>query len=349
MRILQVISAEKWTGIAAVVLDWTRALQEAGVEAQFAFVAESPLARRILPAGWARPVLTTVRSPWAFPRDARELRRLLARERFDVVHTHRSHDHALALLATRGNGARLARTVHHVAHLRRDPISRLVFRRTHAFSFANREIAERARRPGAVHSPVVDADRFRPGEKPAQILQRHGLTPSDFVVGTVGKIAPGRGHAEAMDAAAPLGSGAVLLHVGKGESMQALRARMAEVRGVWAGYQEEDLPLHYRAMDVFLFTASGSQQGQRAILEAMASGLPTVALPVPGVRDLLTDGVEGFVTADVSAATNALRRIAADPQLRARLGEAARRRALAFGGAAFASSAREFYDRVRGA
>jgi glycosyltransferase involved in cell wall biosynthesis len=348
MRILHVVSGEKWTGIAAVVLDWTLALQRGGVEAQFAFVADSPLARRILPAGWARPVLTTVRSPLAFPRDAARLRELIAREPFDVVNAHRSHDHALALLATRGSRARLARTVHHVGHLRTDPFTRFVFGRTAGFSYANREIADRSRRPGSVLSPVVDVERFRPGEKPPEILAEHGLTPGDFVVGTVGKIAPGRGHAEAIDAAAPLGRGAVLLHVGKGESMEALRERSDAVgaRSVWAGYREEDLPLHYRAMDALLLTASGSQQGQRAILEAMASGLPVVALAVPGVRDLLTDGVEGFVAPDVPAATRALRRLAEDPALRARLGDAARRRPLDFAADAFASSARAFYDRV---
>ena len=58
MRILHVVAGEKWTGVAAVVFDWTRALVDAGVEAQFAFVGKSPLARRILPVGWARPLLT---------------------------------------------------------------------------------------------------------------------------------------------------------------------------------------------------------------------------------------------------------------------------------------------------
>jgi glycosyltransferase involved in cell wall biosynthesis len=195
---------------------------------------------------------------------------------------------------------------------------------------------------------VVDPEIFSPGprsDKAASVL------PSGaFVVGTVGKLAAGRGHEEAIAAAAPLGDAAVLLHVGKGERMPALRAAAARLgsadRNFWAGYQDEALPDFYRAMDVFLFTASGSQQGQRAILEAMASGLPVVALPVPGVRDLLTDGVEGFLAPDVASATEALRRLAADSGLRARMGEAAHRRALAFGRAAFTASAREFYERV---
>jgi glycosyltransferase involved in cell wall biosynthesis len=342
VRILQVVAGEKWTGIAAVVHDWTKALADAGVEAQFAFVGESPLSRRIAGPGWVRPLLTRPHGLRATLRDLPALRRTLVRERFEVVHTHSSHDHALAVAAA-GSTVRVIRTLHHLRHARPDFFGRALFRRTHAFAFANREIAAAAGLPGPVQSPVVDPELFSPGPKPASI------SPEGFVVGTVGKLAAGRGHEEAIAAAAPLAD-AVLLHVGKGERLPALRAvaerHGAAARNLWAGYQEASLPDFYRAMDVFLFTASGSQQGQRAILEAMATGRPVVALPVPGVGDLVTDGVEGFVAADVTAATEALRRLRSDPGLRRSMGEAARRRALAFGAAPFASAARDFYDAV---
>jgi glycosyltransferase involved in cell wall biosynthesis len=353
VRILHLVAGEKWTGIAAVVYDWTRALVDAGLEAQIAFVGNSPLERRIGGPGWVRPLLTRPHGVLGTLRDLPALRRTLLREAFDVVHAHSSHDHALAAAAARGGRSRprpgVVRTLHHLRHARPDLFMRRVFQRTDAFAFANREIAEAAGRSGSIHSPVVDTGVFSPGPRSAATA---AVVPSgSFVIGTVGKLARGRGHEEAIAAAAPLAESAVLLHVGKGERLPALRAA-AESRGtagrnVWAGYQDEALPDFYRAMDAFLFTASGSQQGQRAILEAMATGLPVVSLPVPGVRDLLTDGVEGFIARDVPAATEALRRLAADTGLRARTGEAARRRASAFRGAAFAASAREFYGRVR--
>lgn len=230
---------------------------------------------------------------------------------------------------------------------------RAVFRRTAAFTFANREIAEVSGVPGPVQLPVVDPVVFSPRTGPRPAGPAALLPDGGLVVGTVGKLARGRGHEEAIAAAAPLADGAVLLHVGKGERLPELRAAAERLgtaaRNLWAGYQDEALPDFYRSMDVFLFTASGSQQGQRAILEAMATGLPVVALPVPGVRDLVADGVEGLVAEDVPGATAALRRLAAEPELRARMGEAARRRALGFGGAGFASAARDFYGRVRSA
>ncbi len=78
----------------------------------------------------------------------------------------------------------------------------------------------------------------------------------------------------------------------------------------------------------------------------MATGIPVVALPVPGVGDLLTDGVEGFVAGDVAGLTAALERLRSDPRLRAATGAAARNRALAFRGSAFVAASRSIYAAI---
>jgi colanic acid/amylovoran biosynthesis glycosyltransferase len=62
------------------------------------------------------------------------------------------------------------------------------------------------------------------------------------------------------------------------------------------------------------------------VLEAMASGVPVVATDCGGVSEALTDGVEGLVVPprDSDALAAALRRLWSEPELRARMGEAAR-------------------------
>jgi glycosyltransferase involved in cell wall biosynthesis len=170
-------------------------------------------------------------------------------------------------------------------------------------------------------------------------------------VATVGKMAAGRGHEEAIAAAAPLLE-VTAVHVGHGERMPMLKRWAAELgagdRNVWTGYQEEFLPDLYRCWNAFLFTASGSEQGQRAILEAMASGLPIVALDLPGVRDLVTDGREGFVVQNGVELTDRLGRLVASPDLRAEMSASARERARDFTAEKFAAQAREFYEQVVG-
>jgi glycosyltransferase involved in cell wall biosynthesis len=199
-----------------------------------------------------------------------------------------------------------------------------------------------------VLAPVVDAEQFRPGAGAEATRRRFGL-PDGIVAGTVGKMALDRGHGEAIRAAAKV-PGLTVVHVGHGELMPELK-RLAErlgagERNVFVGYQEDALPDLYRSWDIFLFTASGSEQGQRAILEAMASGLPVVARDIPGVRDLVTDGETGLVVESEEATTQALSRLVESADLRRGMGEKARARSLAFTPTQFVEAAKQFYNRV---
>jgi glycosyltransferase involved in cell wall biosynthesis len=349
MRILQLVDGDRWTGPAAVVFDQTAALIEAGLEAQFGFIGDSLLSRRLGALGWARPLLRKPRGPFDYARQARRLREMLVREKFDLIHSHRSYDHTLAALALRGTGARLVRTLHHIRHARPDPLTALVFRRTDAFAFSNRAIADRFARPGPVLAPVVDGERFRPGDGPPDLRRRLRLPEGRLLVATVGKMSRGRGHEEAIEAAARLPE-VSLVHVGHGEHMPALKEKAAALgtadRNFWLGYQEDVLPDLYRVCDIFLFAASGADQGQRAILEAMASGLPVVAREVPGVEDLMTDGVEGGIARDASGLAGALERLVASEDMRRRCAAAARARALEFTARKFADRAIPFYAGV---
>ena len=66
----------------------------------------------------------------------------------------------------------------------------------------------------------------------------------------------------------------------------------------------------------------------KSLVEAAAAGRPLIATDVPGCRELVRDGVEGFLVplGDTQAAAGALARIATDPALRGRMGRAAHAR-----------------------
>jgi glycosyltransferase involved in cell wall biosynthesis len=214
MRVLHLVAGAKWTGAAAVAHDWVAALRGSGIEAQLGFEApQGPLASRLAGVGWARPLFSRGRDPVSAVRDARRLREMVRREGFEIVHVHSTHDHFLAAWALGRTGVPIVRTIHNARHVRRDPISRLLFARTEGFAFGNRDLAASFGRPGPVHLPVVDTDRFAPGPASPQLRRRLGIPDGAVVLGTVGKLSAGRGHAEAIEAAAPLGPGVVLLHV----------------------------------------------------------------------------------------------------------------------------------------
>ncbi len=82
------------------------------------------------------------------------------------------------------------------------------------------------------------------------------------------------------------------------------------------------------ATDVLLLP-SLSEGISNAVLEAMAAGRPVLTTDCGGMREVVDDGVDGLVVpiADVDAVADALERLAADPDLRTRLGAAAAERA----------------------
>jgi glycosyltransferase involved in cell wall biosynthesis len=96
----------------------------------------------------------------------------------------------------------------------------------------------------------------------------------------------------------------------------AWRGRSDRVQDVW------------RHADVAMLLSHGGEGLPRTLVEAAASGRPIVTTDVPGCRDVVTDGVEGrrVPPRDAPAAARALVDLAAAPDLRERMGRAARAR-----------------------
>lgn len=119
-----------------------------------------------------------------------------------------------------------------------------------------------------------------------------------------------------------------------GNGDQKRSQEMAEGLGVgdavhWMGVVR-DVQLVYEMADAFVM-ASSYETFSLVTFEAAASGLPILATPVSGVRELIDDGQNGFlINREPRLIAERLRQLAADPALRRRLGDAARRSALDF-------------------
>lgn len=136
---------------------------------------------------------------------------------------------------------------------------------------------------------------------------------------------------------------------GPGELPEA-GCRLVRERGTieWRGWlNEAEKDLLLREASIFILSST-SEGLPMALLEAMAYGLAIVTTEVGGVPDVVDPGQEGLVVppGDSVALTDALVRLAGDPDLRERLGRAARERASGLDGAEVADRLDELYRKL---
>jgi len=92
----------------------------------------------------------------------------------------------------------------------------------------------------------------------------------------------------------------------------------------------EQVPQYLAAGDAFVYASLNETQGL-AVAEAMAAGLPVVAMDAPGVRDTITDGESGLLTPPEEVAlAEGMCRLMDDSSLRARLSAGARAAAVRY-------------------
>lgn len=107
-----------------------------------------------------------------------------------------------------------------------------------------------------------------------------------------------------------------LVLVGDGPYLKELRDALPEA--VFTGYLSGgDLAKAFASADIFVFPSTTDTFGN-VVLEAMASGLPAIVSDTGGPRELVKNGVTGYVTRshDIEDFTTATERLLADPNLR---------------------------------
>ena len=182
----------------------------------------------------------------------------------------------------------------------------------------------------------IDLDeRTEANEGREEVRRRLGLTADTFVVGWVGRMTGVKRMDDVLESFRALrerGVDAVLCLIGDGPDRVHVE-ELAQSLGVarhclFLGYQHDVAP-YYRAMDAFLLP-SANEGTPVVVMEALAAGVPVVATRVGGVADVVDEGADGLLAepGDTGALAEALAVLAADPQLRARMGTTGRERVL---------------------
>jgi glycosyltransferase involved in cell wall biosynthesis len=187
-------------------------------------------------------------------------------------------------------------------------------------------------------APVADAAR-------AAARERAGGPGTELLVVFVGRLVREKGVATLTDAwrRAGLGPAARLAFAGNGSLAAAIEREAPDAR-LLGQVGAEDLPALYAAADVLVLpsieTATFREPWGLVVNEAMLQRTPVVASDAVGAAagGLVRDGRNSFVVpaGDPDALATRLRALAADPDLRTRLGEAAHADASAYTPAAWA-------------
>jgi glycosyltransferase involved in cell wall biosynthesis len=248
------------------------------------------------------------------------LRSLIAAGRYDVVHAHLYRSQIYARPAARLAGTRVVVTTEHSigeTHIERRRMTtgvRGLYLASELFSDATIAVSDVVRDrlirwgipagkvtviPNGLDTAALEFNQ----DARARARAQFGLAPETFVIGTLGRLDANKRIAAVIEAVAPLlGERCVLLIVGRGEEMDALRAAAARAgvagRVIFAGFQADTVAM-LSAFDLYVM-ASAQETFGLAALEAMASGLPVLYTTCPALDGVVTAQarqVEGSVGA----------------------------------------------------
>lgn len=170
------------------------------------------------------------------------------------------------------------------------------------------------------------------------VRQRHGWAEDDKVLISLGRLAKEKNWQTLLTAVTPViqkHPQVRLVILGEGEERERLetlvkKLGMAERINLIGTVPFDEVPNYLKAADLFCFASVTETQGL-VTLEAMAAGLPIVAVAATGTSDAVRDGEQGLLTPNDSAAlTQALLRVLEDEALHHKLAKAAGHKASEF-------------------
>ncbi|MES2176779.1 MAG: glycosyltransferase family 4 protein [Gemmatimonadota bacterium] len=179
----------------------------------------------------------------------------------------------------------------------------------------------------------INVERFAPAPDVRREIRSRSLAEGTFVLLFVGHLTKYKGCDLAIRALANLPETEVLWIVGDGPERGHLEALAGELgvaeRTQFLG-QLQDVAPYMQAADCLVVPSIWGEGAGFVNLEAQACGLPVVASCIGGIPEFVEDGETGllFTAGDHAGLTGCIRRLHDDPELLARLGRQARRRAV---------------------
>ena len=186
-----------------------------------------------------------------------------------------------------------------------------------------------------IHPFGIDLKKFHPGEEP-ELKQELNIPSQAPVLLFVGGLDPAhhfKGLSELLESLSGIEDFPWHLVVVGSGSLEERYIETAVKLGIkdkviFAGnVSDEDLPRYYRMADIHMFPSTRRAEAFGIVaLEAAASGIPTIASNLPGVREVVLDGDTGLLVEpeNTEELKNAIHLLLENEELRKQLGASAR-------------------------
>ncbi|MBQ6719165.1 MAG: glycosyltransferase family 4 protein [Oscillospiraceae bacterium] len=280
----------------------------------------------------------------------RQMKQLIDRESYDVIHCHTPMGAMIARLAAIGarkKGTKVLYTAHGfhfykgaslVHWLAYYPVEWVLAHVTDVLITMNREdfaLAQKkmhAKRIEYIPGVGIDTGKFQAGSAGREEKRRElGFSETDFLILTVAEMTKNKNHSTVLKALALLKdteefASMQYLICGRGDNEGNLRQEAQELgvseHVVFLGYRQ-DVPDLLRCSDLFAFM-SFREGLPVALMEAMSSGLAVICSRIRGNTDLIDDGAQGMIVDNTpQAVAEGILKLYRDPELRRRYGVAA--------------------------
>ncbi len=348
MKILQSCGSRSWGGLEMQALLISKELRKRGHDVSLLCRPRSTILKEAYAAGV--PTIGMIGDDNQAFGTIKDLSKLLKNYKFDVVHTHLSHDlwSLVPAMKLASSDAKLFLTKHMASGVKKtDPLHRFLYARLQGtFAISNYiktsvlntvPVSESTVHviPPGISLEDYDASRYVKSE----VRRELDVGENAVVVGMVGRITPGKGHEEFFRAGRMLIESSerefLFLVIGTasygeesfGVKMKALVDEL-DMSGVvrFTGYRK-DIPRVLSALDIFAFPSHEESFGL-ALIEAMAMNLPVVASGNAGVLDIVVEGETGLLVPpkDHVALADGMLKLASDPKACLEFGNAGRGR-----------------------
>lgn len=337
MRPLRILFSEAATGFGGqerYIFRMMCALRERGHLLEAACQPHARLARQLAEAGFTVHTLY-MDGPWHYLRGVIRLRTVLRHGRFDVLNTNSRRDTLLAGAAGRLAGTPLIVRTRHLAKRIGSLLSYTVV--PHRVCTTSDYVRGLLLAQGVpqrhvctVH-PCVD-ESFCTTSRQGLLRGELGLPADHLLVGCVAVLRAEKGHADLIEAMAPVLRSRADVHlvlIGDGSPGRALLE--AHIRSLGLATQvhllgaRSDVAQILPDLDIFALATHMEAAGM-AFAEAGAAGIPVIGTRVGGVPEMVDEGHSGLLVpvGDVAALRQAIVHLLEDADLRIRMGAAGR-------------------------